>query len=254
MHQLFASVVEPMRRHIKGEMNVLLASRSIKYAFLVGGFAQSAFLQRKLKSALEPETHLIIPPSPHLAVLHGAALFGLNPEIIRVRRALKTYGIAVFDRFDPEKHPTDAKVIVQNGEKWACDIFDRFVTINQPVGLFETITRRYCPVVKNQNFCLLNIYSTEQKSVTFVTESHVCKCGEIYLNLQNCNEKVNSAIEKLYNRVIETEMFFGESEIKVNFDENLFKVLLIYFLQISVKDLQTGKSIKANIDFLCTTT
>lgn len=63
----------------------------------------------------------------------------------------------------------------------------------------------------------MNFQYTERKSVTFVTEPHVRKCGEIYLNLQNCDEKVNSAIEKLFKREIETEMFFGENEVKVNF-------------------------------------
>ncbi|KAH9405043.1 Heat shock 70 kDa protein 12A [Tyrophagus putrescentiae] len=114
MLQLFAAVVEPMRRHIKREINSLLVSRSVKYAFLVGGFAQSTVLRDRLKLALEPETQLIIAPSPHLAVLHGAALFGLNPEVIRMRRASRTYGIAVFDRFDPRKHPFDAKITVRD--------------------------------------------------------------------------------------------------------------------------------------------
>ncbi len=224
MLQLFAAVVEPMRRHIKREINSLLVSRSVKYAFLVGGFAQSTVLRDRLKLALEPETQLIIAPSPHLAVLHGAALFGLNPEVIRMRRASRTYGIAVFDRFDPRKHPFDAKVVLQNGEKWVCNVFDRFVTVNQPVGLFETITRRYSPVLNSQSFCILKIYSTEQETVTFVTEPGVKQCCELCINFQSDGEGiVNPAIEKLFKREIEVEMLFGQSEIKVSFCKINFK-------------------------------
>lgn len=220
MVQMFDSVVEPIRRHVKRELNVILEKRQVPYAFLVGGFAQSAILCRRMKESLEPETILIVPSTPHLAVMHGAALFGLDPTLVRLRRAMHSYGVGVLARFDPTVHPSSAKTFTQNGEKWCCDVFDRYVTINQPVGLFQRATRRYKPVIENQSFCLLHIYTTDKESITLVSESGVRKCGTVYLELEPYHSpgkrlQVNPAIKDCRMREVETEMFFGTSQIQV---------------------------------------
>ncbi|KAI2797411.1 hypothetical protein BLOT_015505 [Blomia tropicalis] len=230
MIQLFDNVIEPMRRHIKRQINQVLEEDRLHFAFIVGGFAQSQLLRQRLKTVLEPETLVVIPPSPHLAVMHGAALYGLDPTIIRSRRAMRTYGIGVLAKMDSLKNIKSTKTqktIIKNGEQWSCDVFDRFVTINQEVGLFQTITRRYKPVHHDQQFCILHIYSTERESVHFVTEPDVIKCGSIYMELEQLNQPnqtINPAIEKLvYTREIEAQMFFGETQIKV-------QLVMVYYI------------------------
>lgn len=218
MIQLFEQVIEPVKRHIKREINPLLEQQSIKYAFLVGGFAQSDVLRHKLKEALQPETLVVIPATPHLAVLNGAALFGLEPTIVQCRRAMRSYGIGVVAQLEPslqaQLKPT---TISKNGQQWCCGVLDRFVSVNQPVGLFESVTRRYRPVFEDQAFCLLHIYSTESEAVHLVTDSCVRKCGTIYLELQSDKTEgtLNPAIKQIMHREIEAQMYFGQTEIKV---------------------------------------
>ena len=40
-----------------------------------------------------------------MAVLRGAVLYGLDPTIVHVRRAIKTYGIGVIKPFIHGEHP-----------------------------------------------------------------------------------------------------------------------------------------------------
>ena len=40
-----------------------------------------------------------------VAVLRGAVLYGLDPSIVHVRRAIKTYGIGVIKPFIHGEHP-----------------------------------------------------------------------------------------------------------------------------------------------------
>ena len=42
-----------------------------------------------------------------VAVLRGAVLYGLDPSIVHVRRAMKTYGIGVIKPFVHGMHPID---------------------------------------------------------------------------------------------------------------------------------------------------
>ena len=40
-----------------------------------------------------------------MAVLRGAVLYGLDPSVVHVRRAMKTYGIGVIKPYLREEHP-----------------------------------------------------------------------------------------------------------------------------------------------------
>ena len=44
-----------------------------------------------------------------VAVLRGAVLYGLDPSIVHVRRATKTYGIGVIKPFVHGQHPPGKK-------------------------------------------------------------------------------------------------------------------------------------------------
>lgn len=215
---IFSLVAHKKRRNVSEDESANIKNTIVEnHSSNTGNILQSVLLRDKMKLALEPKTLVVIPPSPNLTVLHGAALLGLEPDIIKSRRSMLTYGVGVLARFDATSHLSGAKIVIKNDQKWCCDVFDPFVIINQPVGLFEKITRRYRPVTQNQHFCLLHIYCTDQEQATFVTEPHVHICGTINLELEpiKLDGKVNPAIQELIKREISVEMFFGETEIKV---------------------------------------
>ena len=51
-----------------------------------------------------PEMRVIIPLEAAWSVLRGAVIFGHDPGLIKERRSKYTYGVRVFDTFDPTVH------------------------------------------------------------------------------------------------------------------------------------------------------
>ena len=117
-------------------------SLSLKHLFLVGGFAESPILQEAIRKEFGRIMHVVIPQVKYrnltfirnhrknlpkiiftgysfpltisihskgasVAVLRGAVLYGLDPSVVHVRRAVKTYGIGVIKPFIHGLHPND---------------------------------------------------------------------------------------------------------------------------------------------------
>ena len=102
----------------------------IGHLFLVGGFAESAIVQEAIRAEFGHAMNVIIPQvrlrelqvessvlclfalqGVGVAVLRGAVLYGLDPSVVHVRRATKTYGIGVIKPFNEEEHPIGNNVI-----------------------------------------------------------------------------------------------------------------------------------------------
>lgn len=226
MKELFAPVVKQIIQHIR----VLLSTRSVSdvtHLFLVGGFAESPLLQSAVRDAFGSQMQIIIPNDVSLTILKGAVMFGLNPTVIRVRRATMTYGVGVLNRYVPGKHPK-SKLVKKNGIDWCTDIFDKFVVADQAVKLGDQVTRSYAPAKPGQNYTLITIYSSLEDNPVYVTDLGVKKCGQLKIELPDVE---NSGNKK--PREIKTRMEFGDTEIRV-----------------SAIDVLTGLEAKATIDFL----
>ncbi|XP_021253976.1 heat shock 70 kDa protein 12A isoform X2 [Numida meleagris] len=150
----------------------------------------------------------------------------LNPAVIKVRRSPLTYGVGVLNRFVEGKHPPE-KLLIKDGTRWCTDVFDKFISADQSVALGETVTRSYTPAKPSQLVIVINIYSSEQDNVSFITESGVKKCGTLRLDLTGTDASVPN------RREIKTLMQFGDTEIKA-----------------MAIDVATSKSVKVGIDFL----
>ncbi|CAG0924129.1 unnamed protein product, partial [Notodromas monacha] len=92
-----ANLVENVFRSFK--------ERKINYLFLVGGFAESPLLQERIKKEFQDRTKVIIPNDPAVVILKGASMFGVDPSVVRVRRARMTYGVGVLQPFNVDMHP-----------------------------------------------------------------------------------------------------------------------------------------------------
>ena len=132
MHALFEPVTRDIVRHI-ADLLRKPELESVKFLFLVGGFAESPLLQTEIRRAFSSELRVIIPQDVGLTILKGAVMFGLDPTIVRVRRSALTYGVGVLNRFIPGKHPPE-KRIKKDSIEWCTDIFDTFVTVDQSIA------------------------------------------------------------------------------------------------------------------------
>jgi molecular chaperone DnaK (HSP70) len=126
MNELFNFVIDPTIKHTK----VLLTKvPDANYIFLVGGFSESPMIQAAFKKNFS--IPIITPPQPIKCILEGAVFYGLNPEIISVRRARKTYGIETSKKFDDKLHLESDRYTVENIEYGKQ--LDVFVRVNEEV-------------------------------------------------------------------------------------------------------------------------
>ncbi|CAM2117780.1 unnamed protein product [Caretta caretta] len=225
MNALFKPTIDQIIQHLS-DLFEKPEVTNVKFLFLVGGFAEAPLLQQAVQNAFGSKCRIIIPQDVGLTILKGAVLFGLDPAVIKVRRSPLTYGVGVLNRFMEGKHPPE-KLLVKDGTRWCTDVFDKFISADQSVALGETVSRSYTPAKPSQLVIVINIYSSEEDNVSFITEPGVKKCGTLRLDLTGTDTLVPT------RREIKTLMQFGDTEIKA-----------------MAIDVATSKSVKAGIDFL----
>ncbi|XP_074677823.1 heat shock 70 kDa protein 12B isoform X3 [Strix aluco] len=231
MGELFQPTITQIIKHID-DLLKKPEVQGIKFLFLVGGFAESAMLQRAVQAAFGLTCRVIIPQDVGLTILKGAVLFGLDPTIVRVRRSPLTYGVGVLNKFVEGKHPRE-KLLVKEGKNWCTDIFEKFVSVDQSVALGEVVQRSYCPARPGQRKTIINIYCCATDDVVYITDPGVRKCGTISLELEALGDNGGGGGPARARREIRASMQFGDTEIKV-----------------TAMDTRTAKTVRATIDFL----
>ena len=236
--ELIKKLFHPVCQMIIDHINTMEDLTQTEYLFLVGGFAESSILRNCIQKAFSSKLKVIIPQGVSTAILRGAVLFGLNPSIISVRRSRMTYGIGILNRFIHGIHPLSKRIVCDKTE-WCSDVFDKFVLADQSIASGDVVTRSYTPAVEGKGYIVMNIYCSEKEEVRFVTDEGVSRCGTLVLDLepnmnkQMSNEDLNFKNLNENKREIQTKMIFGDTEIK-----------------IAAIDLSTGRSVRAEIDFL----
>ncbi|XP_033839907.1 heat shock 70 kDa protein 12B isoform X2 [Periophthalmus magnuspinnatus] len=235
VHELFQPTILSIVRHIEELMN-RPEVQGVRFLFLVGGFAESAMLQRAIQRSVGRSCRVIIPHDVGLTILKGAVLYGLDPSVVRVRRCPLTYGVGVLNRFVEGRHPRD-KLLLKDGREWCTDILDRFVSVDQSVALGEVVRRSYTPARADQRKIIINIYCSCSDDVVYVTDPGVRKCGTITLDLPQplpCPGTTGaSAGGPPLRREIRASMQFGDTEIK-----------------LTAVDVMSNRSVRASVDFL----
>ena len=83
-------------------------------------------------------------------------MFGLNPRLITSRIAKMTYGINTLTTYDPDRHPEEKKVVIED-EDFCQDVFDVFVKKGQSVLIDEVHTQNILPCSDKAN-CIENYF------------------------------------------------------------------------------------------------
>lgn len=226
MRALFRPTMEGIIQHVE---DILHKVAGVSYLFLAGGFAQSPLLQAEMRKKFNSRLRVVIPCDVGLTILKGAVMFGLDPNCVRVRRSKLTYGVGVLNKFDPLKHPR-SKYVMKDNREWCKDVFETFVRANEAVAIGDYVTKCYTPARPNQQTLIINIYSTAEQGVQFVTEANVKKCGTLRIDVANSTTLAQSLKQR---RKLHVSMQFGKTEIAVK-----------------GVDEATGKSVEACIDFL----
>ncbi|KAH3729164.1 hypothetical protein DPMN_055129 [Dreissena polymorpha] len=146
----FETTVRPLLTHIK---NLLIQENieDVRTIMLVGGYAESLYVQNRLKEELTG-INIIVPEEAGLAVVKGAVIFGQRPYIFTSRVMKYTYGIEVYDKFDERMHPKE-KLVIKNGIKKVKNCFQPFVRANEGIPADHCVTHYITPMAFS-DFCI----------------------------------------------------------------------------------------------------
>ena len=209
--------------------------------YLVGGFGGCKYVHEKVSAAIKRvysskgrKANVVVPPSPHIAVATGAAMWRKNPGKVKARRSDATYGIGTTLLFDPQKHDEHYKRYDTDRGHHRCEnVFDVFLEKGELARVDEHITIDLAPYSQSDTQVSITIYVTPSLSVQYIKDkngkSTVTKIGQLVLDVPNPD---NLPVEQ---RIIDVTMDFSGTEI-----------------QAKAKYRVTGKEVKTVCDFLST--
>ena len=127
-----------------------------------------------IKKDLEKTIHTFLQPSkPCLAIMEGAVLFGINPNIISSRIVRYTIGTNVRFPWDEEKYSKNRRNLFDEvNKKWVCkDCFSKYIEINEKIKVGKEITHSY--LMTKPKYCTMYFFKTLNHNPSYIFEEGV---------------------------------------------------------------------------------
>ncbi|WHT20183.1 hypothetical protein N8J89_03670 [Crossiella sp. CA-258035] len=196
---------------------------------LVGGFAASEYLRRRLIDHIKDLAIVVVPPDPQVAVLSGAVHFACRPDI-RARRARRTYGIAMRCDFEEGIDDEARRCPPEPGEDHADKCVDRFVALVEKGTLVPTdaeVWQDGYPIKGDQTEVAVEFYGADDGLPRNVDDPNCKYLGKVLIKLGKAMRL------SMKGRAIRVLMKFGETEIKVRVVVLATGVELPYTLELA---------------------
>ena len=103
MGGMYTDVIAKIRDHLNQIFRECNGSRFSKM-FVVGGFAESAYLQEFLRAEFGNKLRICIPEEAGMCIMKGAVMYGHNTKVISSRIARFNYCISKWKRYDEHLH------------------------------------------------------------------------------------------------------------------------------------------------------
>lgn len=173
---------------------------------LVGGFAECALVQDRVKSAF-PNKRVIIPEECGLAVLKGAVMLGHNASFIALRVLPFTIGIQACKPYNQTLDHDREHVFLLKGKEYSRNLFHIIVKRDAEVEVDTEIVKEFSTSKPYQEFIKVNLYSTKENDITYVDDHECHFLGRSII-------KVAKPSEKLQN--VKVVFTFGNTEMSVS--------------------------------------
>ena len=212
MKEFFKQTIDSIIDHVK---DMLVKSNRkggvIGTILMVGGFSESPFLYRRVKSEF-PELNVICPSDAVAAILKGAVMFGHNPKLISERRCPRTYGISVSAPFDDRNHPNKLKAF-SNGRYVCTDVFQVIVRLGEPLIVGKSNFEVSCaPNKALDTEGNVEVYESSNENPMYAIRDKDVKClGVLTVPMPD--------IAGGYSRRITINIHFGYTELFVTASE-----------------------------------
>lgn len=183
----------------------------LKALMVVGGFAASPYLKRRIEAAFSQKLvsgTIIFPKEPGSAICCGAVAYGVgNPDRIMSCVSKKTYGISVARLFRLGDPP---HLIIAHRDGFLCcsKTFEIFTGKGQTVPVDSCVSRICCPIRDDQVCCEVSLFSSSDTDPGYVTDPGVKEEGSFMVHLPSRN-----AFRGQF--AIKVSMYFGRTTIEV---------------------------------------
>lgn len=212
--KLFDTVIDQLIELIDKALAQMIADNGPQAGperlLLAGGFAQSDYLQERLRWHFGDRVTLLLPPDPAATVLFGAVLFGCNPPVIRARKSRYTYGCAATVVFDPARDPRDKMFTDEYGTTRCRDRFSTFAVSGETIEADHAVTREYAPSDSSDKGIAFDFYRTSASDPRYIDEPGCEKIGELEIDLGS------AMMLPFRERAVTVEMNFGDTDISVS--------------------------------------
>ena len=148
---------------------------------LVGGFAESIFLQEEIKKKFSVRCKVLVPRHASIAVPQGAVIYGNKPTSITKRVISTTYGVKCSTDFIPGVHPEEKKSFIDGREK-SKDVFSCLVRKNKVIKVRQRIKNIYHPPTSDTTSVLIAFHVTTYPNTKYTTDSGGNKIGSIIID------------------------------------------------------------------------
>ena len=178
-------------------------SSDISKIFVVGGFADSAYLQELFMLEFGRKATILIPEEAGMAVMKGAVLFGHDTSAITSRIARYHYGVPGCPKFDPAKHDPARKISVQGKDR--IDIITPYVRKGQRISAEEVIEHTRYPLSADKDTVSFFLLCTSVDGIEDPKHPSITKLAKI---------TVVSPITKVAkDRKVKVSLRFGGTDI-----------------------------------------
>jgi len=213
-YDLIINQAEKIIQQIK---TIIENTRNIESTSHVGGHCSNEILVNYIKNNPKNSAHPK-PPHPAQAIVKGAVLFGINPNIITERKAKYSLGLRIRKEWDEKIHGKNGeKIFDENLGSYRCkDCFCLFIEKGQTLPIDHTIIHNLFLV--GSRYGKLYFYKSSKKNPIFCTEEGVEKIGEDLLDLKRDfkeNERNIVVLIKFGGTYVEAECIHEKSGEKV---------------------------------------
>ncbi|KAI9271875.1 hypothetical protein BDA99DRAFT_602599 [Phascolomyces articulosus] len=212
-NQVFDPVIDNVLSLIEKQYQQIPDGR-LNFLFLVGGFGSSRYLYQRVQNEFHgiKSNHIICPAErAALAVVRGAAYFGVHPRTVVSRVSRRTYGTSCSKEFKEGIDPYSRRIVRPDGRIRCKGRFDTFVKKNVEVPVDHCVTEEYYIYYNKNQYMSLDIYATENDTIPRYIDDVGVQCiTDISIPIPEMKDVKKD--EKIDCKI---SMYFGTTEIRI---------------------------------------
>jgi hypothetical protein len=214
---MFDPIVDQVLALIDGQLKRIpdVSSEKIKL-FLVGGFGQSKYLEKRIREEFDDTNRvkmLFVPSDGGLSITRGAVLYGLNPDLITHRVCRRSYGVRCNRSFREGIDKEEYRIKGRDNKMRCKNRMDFFVNKNTQIKSSHFVERDYYAFYPDNPNSVLYAYDKDGNPPDYVTDDGIVKVSKLNIIMPEIPGKKSN--EKIRYK---TKIYLGLTEVKFEVD------------------------------------